>query len=124
MVIYESNDFGITWVSNQLPSTPVTTAAGCAASADAHRLVATSGNRLFSLQSIPAPVLRIASRTSGTALSWMVPSASFVLQENVDLTASNWTDSLASPFLDYTTLEYQVTVGATTNQMFFRLSNR
>jgi hypothetical protein len=124
MVIYKSNDSGITWVSNQISSMPGLTAAGCAASADAHRLVVTSGNRLFNLQSTPAPMLRIASRTSEATLSWMVPSAAFVLQENVDLTTSNWIDSLASPILDYTTLEYRVTEGAATTQNFFRLLSR
>jgi len=56
-------------------------------------------------------------------LSWIVPSLDFRLQQNSDLTASNWTDWAAAPNLNLTNLHYEVAVPRSSPTTFYRLKH-
>jgi len=52
-------------------------------------------------------------------LSWIVPSANFVMQQSSDLI--NWTDAVATPTLNLTSLQNEVTLPLTGSSGFYRL---
>lgn len=127
--IYTSADSGLTWVSNNSPSTYWSSVASLA---DGRKLVATVGidysgtlgGGIWISQSAPAPCLNITPQGDGFALSWIVPSANFVLQQNSDMTTSNWTDVAIPPTLNLTNLQYQLTMSLTGSQQYYRLVAR
>ena len=68
--------------------------------------------------------LNIALTSSNALLaSWPFMSTSYVLQQNFDLTTTNWTDVTNSPVLNLTNLQNQVTVSPTNNAGFYRLKH-
>jgi len=125
--IYTSADSGLTWVANNAPHTVWSSVAS---SADGRKLVATVGvdssgivgGGICISQSTPARCLNITPQGDGFALSWIVPSADFVLQQNSDLTTTNWTDVVIPPALNLTNLQYQLTVPLTGSQQYYRLA--
>jgi hypothetical protein len=125
--IYTSADSGLTWVANNAFHTFWSSVAS---SADGRKLVATIGvdssgiveGGICISQSTPAPCLNITPQGDGIALSWIVPSANFVLQQNSDLTTTNWTDVVISPALNLTKLQYQLTVPLTGSLQYYRLA--
>ena len=119
--IYTSTNSGATWVSN---NAPVTSWSAVACSADGTKLVAVAdGGGIWTAQSIPAPSLSIAQSSTNVVLSWIVPSSDFTLQENPDLTSTNWTDAPNAPTLNLTNLQYQVTVPPPSGHRFYRLKS-
>jgi hypothetical protein len=54
-------------------------------------------------------------------ISWTIPSTSFELRENSNLTGTNWTQVGTVPSLNFTNLHNQVTVPVTGNSAFYRL---
>ena len=60
---------------------------------------------------------------TNNVISWTVPSAEFVLEQNPDLTSTNWAALEQSPVLDYSTVRYQVTVPAGGGPVFYRLAS-
>ena len=57
-------------------------------------------------------------------LSWTVPAIPFVLQQNSDLTTTNWTDVPATPTLNLTNLHYEESLPAPiTGSHFYRLKH-
>ncbi len=118
-VIYTSSDSGSTWVSN---SAPELAWASVASSADGCKLVAVTGNGgIYTRQETPRPKLNFAPSTSGLVLSWTVPSVNFDLQQAPDLTSGKWATVPAMPTLNYTTLQYQVSIPKPQRTMFYRL---
>jgi hypothetical protein len=88
-MIFTSLDSGETWRTNDAPSVGWT---GVAMSADGSVLV-TSGNPGIYIAHIPAqPSLKITPAGSNLQLSWPLPSAGFVLQENSNFNSSGWVD--------------------------------
>jgi hypothetical protein len=117
--IYTSTDFGSTWVSNAVP---VTNWNCVASSADGRKLVAVvNGDGIYTWQTTPVPVLNIIPSGNNLLLSWTVPSMTFVLQENPDLTTTGWSDVGTSPALSYTNLQFQVTLATPAGTRFYRL---
>jgi hypothetical protein len=95
-----------------------------ASSADGNRLVAvTSGGGIYVRESTPTPILSIGRFGGNLLLSWLVPSMNFALQQNPDLNPTNWTDVTITPTLNMTNLEYQVTMPAPADTMFYRLKS-
>jgi photosystem II stability/assembly factor-like uncharacterized protein len=88
--IYTSTDSGVTWTSNNVP---FTNWEAVAISADGCKLVAGcargSGGPIFISSSPPAPQVNVVPQNGNLALSWLMPSTNFVLQQNVDLTTTN-----------------------------------
>ena len=124
--IFASSNTGLTWSRTDAPITNWTSVAS---SADASQLVACShgwpnGGQIYMSRTLPRPTLSIVSRSRSMSLSWLVPSLNFVLQQNPDLSTTNWTDVTAKPSLNYTNLNYEVTVAHTVGAMFYKLASR
>jgi photosystem II stability/assembly factor-like uncharacterized protein len=117
--IYVSSDSGTTWTSNGSPSTNWT---AVASSADGNKLVAVvNGGGIYTSQSMPLPLINITPTNANLALSWIIPSTNFVLQQNLDLTTTNWTDVTNPPTLNFTNLQNEVTLSMTAGNGFYRL---
>jgi hypothetical protein len=120
--IYTSSDSGLTWSTNSAPSKPW---AAAASSAHGNTLCAgVAEGLIYVSRTTPTPWLNLAATGSNILLSWTVPSMNFVLQQNADLTTTNWSDAGATPNLNYTTLQYEVAVPTTPAGMFYRLVSR
>lgn len=116
---YTSADSGATWTSNNVPD-----AFAVASSADGSKLVAVlNGGGIYVSQSTPAPLLNIRPSSGEALISWIVPSMDFVLQQNSDLTTTNWTDVTNTPTLNLTSLQNEVVVSATNGVRFYRLKH-
>jgi len=119
--IYTSTDFGATWMTNNALN-----AWRCvASSADGCKLVAGGGvyfgGPIDISYSTPSPQLNLAPSGINLTVSWIVPSTNFVLQQNVDLTTTNWTDVTNPPMLNLTNLQNEVTFPLTGSNAFYRL---
>jgi photosystem II stability/assembly factor-like uncharacterized protein len=122
--VYTSADFGMTWISNSVPAQPCWS---IASSADGNKLVVaidffdtSTGGGIYTSQSVPSPLVQVAPAESGSlALSWIVPSTYFVLQQSFDL--SNWTDLTNQPVLNLTNLQNEVSLPMSGSSAFFRL---
>jgi hypothetical protein len=69
-----------------------------------------------------APTLRLSFTTSNTIVAvWPVTAAGFRLQQNANLTASNWLDVTNTPGL--TNNEFQVILSPASSQRFYRLKH-
>jgi hypothetical protein len=118
-MIFTSSDFGFTWTSNDVPAVNWSCVAS---SADGNKLVAGSSyGGIWTRQTTPEPRLGIASLSNSFTVSWTVPSTDFVLQQNLDLTTTNWTDVTNPPILNLTNLQNQVTLSPSNRSGFYRL---
>ena len=121
--IYTSTNSGNTWVSNNVPNDGGWLSV--ASSADGDKLVAASSGpgvgAVYTLQTTPAPQMNITPANGNLALSWIVPSTDFRLQQNLDLTTTNWTDVTNPPVLNLTNLQNEVTFPLTGSNAFYRL---
>ena len=118
--IYHSMDSGTTWVTN---NAPVTNWISVASSADGARLVAlVYGGGIYTASVTPAPALNLARSGGNLALSWIVPSTPFVVQENSDLSGPNWVALTNMPTLDLTNLQNQVMLSPSNGSGFYRLA--
>lgn len=54
-------------------------------------------------------------------VSWVIPTIDFVLQQNSDVTTTNWATVTTPPTLNSTNVRYQVTVPARLGPAFYRL---
>jgi len=121
-VIYSSTDSGATWIHNNVA---VHNWSWVASSADGCKLVAAAGDwtpadsGIWTLQTTPAPQINITPANGNLTLSWIVPSANFVMQQSSDLI--NWTDAVATPTLNLTSLQNEVTLPLTGSSGFYRL---
>ena len=73
-------------------------------------------------QTTPAPQVNLMPTNGNLALSWIIPSTNFVLQQNLDLTTSNWVNVTSPPSLNLTNLEEEITLPMTNASGFFRLA--
>ena len=69
----------------------------------------------------PSPHLNIRYQSSTVALSWLVSTRNFMLQQKTDL-ADNWVTVPITPSLILTNLQQEITIPATGSNAFFRLS--
>ncbi|MGD0207799.1 MAG: hypothetical protein ABSC89_09370 [Verrucomicrobiota bacterium] len=110
-------DFGAKWVTNILAG-----ATSVTSSADGNKLAAVvNGGGIWISQSTPTPQLNLAPANPDLKLSWIVPSANFVLQQNLDLTTTNWTDVTNTSTLNLTNLQDEVILLPTNGNGFYRL---
>lgn len=117
--IYISGDSGGTWMATDSPTNYW---ASVAASADGCKLVAAvNGGGIYSWQITPTPVLSSMALGGNLVLAWTMPSIKFVVQQAPDLAHANWTTVAAIPTLNYTTLQYQLTLPTPPGTMFYRL---
>lgn len=121
--LFLSTDGGASWHQTNALLTHWTSVA---VSADGTKFVAAEfGGHIYTLDLspfTPSPVLDLKGSTSNVVISWLVPSMSFKLQENADLTTSNWIDVPANPMLNLINLHNEVTLPLTATQLYYRLS--
>ena len=123
-LIYTSTDSGATWTRVTLPNRPPLGWAAVACSADGNKLMAAlNGQGIYTAHSTPTPVLGIAPSGTKALLSWTIPSMDFTLQQNSDLSSTNWTDVPTRPILNLTNLQNQVIVAPTNGNTFYRLKH-
>ena len=127
-VVFVSTNFGGSWESNSLPGGG-SYFQSVAMSADGGKLITGSASLTLSLgglglsymsQTVYAPQLNISPVSNNLALSWIIPSTNFVLQQSADLIS--WVDLTNTPALNLTNLQNEVTLSPTNSVGFFRLS--
>ncbi len=120
--IWLSSDSGANWISNNVTGFW----RGVAMSADgAKYAVVDAGNSsggIWVSQTTPEPELKLAVSGDKLKGSWIIPSANFVLQQNSDLTTSNWITVSNPPVLNLTNLHYEVELSPASDASFFRLA--
>jgi hypothetical protein len=94
-------------------------------------LVAAEYGRIATLHSpsaapptAPSPHLAVINSAGNLALSWLVPSTPFVLQQNSDLRSPDWVAVPTPPIINLTNLHYYVTLTPGLSQGYFRLSQQ
>ncbi len=121
--LFLSTDWGATWnVTNSLH-----THWSCVAvSADGTKFAAAeNAGHIYTLHLTPptfSPLLHIRPSGTNAVVSWLVPSMDFTLQQNADLSSSNWVNVAAAPVLNTGNLCNEVTVPSTLGNAYFRLS--
>jgi hypothetical protein len=123
--IYVSKDSGATWTWDEAPAVPWQ---AVAVSANGSNIVAVTsvGPIYVKGATVPAfpppPAMEIAPSADGLKISWIVPSANFVLQQSSDLpSTASWTTVPAGPVLNFTNLRYELTVSPSLGSRFYRL---
>ena len=123
--IYTSTNSGVSWQTNNLPDEGW----GCVAtSADGNRLMVVSAGtadglgHIYTTYATSSPSLGIASAGNDLVLSWTVPSTNFVLQQNQDLSTTNWTPLTDQPVLNLTNLQNQMFLSSNGSNNFYRLA--
>jgi len=120
-MIFTSLDGGDSWSTNSAPPTNWT---AVASSADGSKLAAVvGGGGIYVAQFTVAPLLNIRASGTHLVLSWTVPSLSFALQENSDLTMTNWADVPSTSELNFTNLQHQLTLAMPAGNRFYRLKS-
>ena len=119
--IFTSADLGATWTENLEPVAKWSSVVG---SADGGKWVAAAnGGGIYTSQSILAPLLSITSSDGNHVISWTVPSMSFGLQQNTDLSGTNWTDVPTTPAFNFTNLHHEAILSPTSGNRFYRLNH-
>ncbi len=122
--LFLSTDSGATW---NLTNSLFTHWSAVAISADGTKLVAAeNAGHIYTLHLSPftlSPLLRIRPSGTNAVVSWLVPSMNFTLQQNIDVTSSNWINVAEAPVLNTTDLHNEVTVPGTLGNSCFRLNS-
>ena len=63
--------------------------------------------------------MNITPMNGNLKLSWIVPSANFVMQQSLDL--QNWADMTNQPVMNLTNLQNEVILSPQANSVFYRL---
>jgi hypothetical protein len=113
--IYTSSNSGAYWVSNNI----VNLWSGLATSADGGELLAINPNNVFMAKASVSPQINVAALNNNETISWIVPSTNLVLQQSFDL--ASWSVVTNPPVLNYSNLQYQVSLASTNSSGFFRL---
>ena len=120
--VYASIDSGATWISNSAPSLSWQ---AVASSADGNAMFAAPSNSgIWVRRTNAPPLLGVSNSPSGVILSWLIPTYGLVLQQNQDLTSTNWTNVTNPPAIDFSTLREQLILRGTGSGSFFRLKAR
>ena len=120
-MIYLSTNWGNSWQNMEAPQAVWSSVTS---SADGYKLAAVvNGGGIYTWQSTPTPALNIVLSGSNAVVSWTIPSTDFALQENSDLTSTNWTDAPVSPALNLTNLQDQVMLSTATGNVYYRLKH-
>jgi len=121
--IYISTNSGLNWTTNNVPfsgSCVASSADGCKLIVGAPRPGTKQGG-IWIGQITPSPQLSIKPANGKLALSWIVPSTNFVLQQNSNLSAANWAMLSNSPTLNLTNLQDEISFSPSNGSGFFRL---
>jgi hypothetical protein len=116
--VFNSTNTGTTWTSNGVYSVYYSGAI----SADGNKL-ATGNNgdgRIYTAYTTPAPQLSLMPAPTNIAVSWLIPSTNFALQQSSDLIS--WAGVKDTPTLNLTNLQEQVILSPTNGNGFYRLA--
>jgi hypothetical protein len=127
-----STNAGMNWT---LSETPAGGLSSVAVSGYGSKVVIVGGAvQICALQpSSPAPplgppllALSVGFSGANPVLSWLVPSSTFVLQENSNLGSTNWADVSDTPTINFRTLhnEVRLSPSSSTGTSFFRLKQQ
>jgi len=117
--VFTSTNSGATWTLNDAPNESWQSVAS---SADGNELAAVSfQGSVYIGHTTPTPNLNITRSHNNVMLTWGVPSIDFVVQQNSDLTKTNWTTVGGRPFLNLNNLQYQFAIPSSTGNTFYRL---
>lgn len=116
--LFISTDLGATWQSYVLPEAIWSQVV---LSADGAKLFACGDQNIFELARTPTPGIKAAFSSQGLALSWVIPSQPFMLQQRADLVNGQWTNVAASPVLNSSNNTYQITIANPEQSMFYRI---
>lgn len=116
--IYTSTNSGLTWSANYVPA-PQNTQILVACSPDGTRLVAAAFRGAI-YTAIWPPALSTQLAGTNLVVSWPWPSVGFVLQQNCDLTTTNWASLSGIPVVS--NYQNQVTISLSSSSMFYRLA--
>jgi hypothetical protein len=121
--IWLSADSGANWISNNLTGFW----RDVAISADGAKYAVVDGGSssggIWVSQVTPEPELKLVVSGNKLKASWIIPSANFVLQQNPELSTSNWTTVINPPTLNFSNLEYEVDLSPTHERAFYRLAS-
>jgi hypothetical protein len=124
-----STDSGMTWARQTIGGIYGYEWGCVACSADGGKLCLAIGadgygrpSSVYTCYSLPEPHLNLAHSSSNVVLSWMVPSTEFIVQQNSDLTTTNWVRDTNAPTLILTTLHNQVILPVCNGSSFYRLA--
>jgi hypothetical protein len=126
-----STNSGATWNSNSIPGINFnngSTWASVASSADGNQLVAVAAplvnnynySGIYIYQTTPSPQLNVLPAGSNLAISWLIPSTNFVVQQSSDLIS--WVDLTNTPTLNLTNLNNELIISPTNSSGFYRLN--
>ncbi len=116
--IYTSTNGGTTWQAN-LASAQWN--AGVVSADGAEMIAFGSAQGTWRGLETTSPQLYIKTADTNFVVSWLIPSTNFVLQQSADLGTANWTTVSNSPTLNFTDLQFETPVPASTSNAFFRL---
>jgi hypothetical protein len=131
-LIFSSTNSGDTWIEAMAPDTQW---GGIATSADGGKLFGAAhpvpmglldGNQIggiYTLQTVPCPMLSAAPSGRSLALSWIIPSTRFTLEQNLGSNLKSWAILQTPPTLNLTNLQMEVTVSPTNAFGFYRLKS-
>jgi len=118
--VYTSTNFGINWTTFSTPNQYYWFTV--ASSSDGNELVAGGNGSLWICQVTPSPQLNLTALNTNLDLAWLVPSANFVLQQNLDLTTTNWVTLTNTPALNLTNLNNELILSPSNSSAFYRLA--
>ncbi len=120
--IYISTNSGASWFDSGASGAIWTS---IASSADGDEFVAVAGGGdAYMWQATPTPKLNLTTASNNLDFSWLVPSTNFVLQENSDLTTTNWMTLTNTPTLNLSDLNDEVVLSPSSSSGFFRLMSQ
>jgi hypothetical protein len=115
--IYTSTNSGASW---DIANVPAHNWSSLASSADGNKLVAVSmDGDIFVNGTVPAPALDMVASGSNSILWWNISASDYVLQQNLDLNTSNWTDVPVAPVL-----VNQAVLPSSGSSLFYRLRSK
>jgi len=117
-IVYTSTDAGTNWTANILPGGAW---ANLASSADGGELVAVTSQNIFLWHGTVLPNLSASLNAGGFALSWIIPSAPFAMQQSLTASGPVWVDLTNRPVLLATNLHNQLILAPATPATFYRL---
>jgi len=119
--VYTSNDGGLTWATNLASGNY-----NGAISADGCEIMVANGfgGGIMTGRVVQHPQLATQTANGSAAISWLLPSTNFVLQQTADLSNPAWTPVATSPTLNFTNLNQQVFVPTNGSNAFFRLTTK
>ncbi|HTR41027.1 MAG TPA: hypothetical protein VMH87_05380 [Pseudomonadales bacterium] len=119
-----STNFGAAWTPTNIPpGTSITWGVKpVALAADGNELVAAvNGGGIWISQTAPSPQMKIIPVGGTILLSWLIPSANFVLEQNSNLTTPNWSIVTNIPAWNLANLHDEVTLPLAGGTTFYRL---